>query len=578
MKKAIFVLSLLLLVGVVVASIGIKEVKCDEASTIFYCDSDDGHLSNTNSNYDTAWMATTGWVTDSSNWFTVGQRNQSGNYAIYRSVLFFDTSTIPDNMTVISAVLSLYCYQNYSTTDFNITIQKCSPSIHKPLEAGDYYKSHYSGNYGEKNSSTLPDSGYWNITVETPSNLVSLTSWTKICLRSEFEIDGTAPDGNEYIHFYSTEQGSSYAPKLYVTYGGGFYDYIVHGPYFEDGTVANKFINLTLQIENLPNQKYVLNGTDGIADTLNISVAQKGVCFTWNLTGSQNYTRIYCLTSAYFEEIWIFIPTGNVYLYSFEVNNFAGVTNAYIETVINVGGQNRIVERQSLEVIYLFPFYMIYGHHYTLRVISDEGTYTWGDFIASSETAMTLNIRGVDFPKATLYKFKYVRIYAFRLYGNITIIYEDLLNMTNSVAIYIKYLNGSNAYTATETDNAFVHQWLNAINSTNYYAYVIIDHNRYGAYGWKQLFPRYNTVNPFDFSFLGTASFDTSVIIAVGIVLLTGCAFSVLNPEIGAFAACGVATFLNFLGWLPLPAPLLIAAWCFTFLFALAMAKVKVKT
>ena len=333
----------------------------------------------------------------------------------------------------------------------------------------------------------------------------------------------------------------------------------------------------------MPSEKYVLNGTDGVADTLNVSIEQKGVAFTWNITGSQNYTRVFCLTSDAFEEIWIFIPEGNVYLYTFEINNFAGVTNAYIETIINVEGQNRIVERQSIEVVYLVPFYMIFGDHYTLRVTSDEGTFTWGDFIALSTTTITLNIKGVDFPKSTLYKFKYVRIYALRKYGNITILYEDLLNMTNSVAIYINYLNGSNAYNATETADAFNHQWLGADNSTDYLAYVTIDHDRYGTYSWKQFLTRKHSTNPFNFDWLGTitvggVTVDTSILISIFIIVLSTACFSVLNPQIGAFVACVTATILTLMGWIPIPAPLLIGAWCFTFLFALAMSKVRVRT
>ena len=44
------------------------------------------------------------------------------------------------------------------------------------------------------------------------------TGWTKLCLRSNKDINGTAPSGNEFVIVYASEQGSGYQPKLVINY------------------------------------------------------------------------------------------------------------------------------------------------------------------------------------------------------------------------------------------------------------------------------------------------------------------------------------------------------------------------
>lgn len=582
---------LICVIGLFVGSMQVREVKAQSPVTItraFKSLASDGCIGTDDMpTYEDARNSTSGTVSNVATSSYLGQANY-GTFYVYRMFPIFDTTPIPDGAVLDSSILSISVSTYYLQTNFNVTIQSGQPAHPNiPLESSDFYYGYYIGDGGSRNTNTIIGSGYWNITLNSIGlSWINLQGTTKLCLRNLNDINGIAPgSSSEMLIVMLREKGEAYAPTLYVTYTTEGYTYIVNGPYFESGSVANALVTLTLQIQNMPSQSYVLNGTDGIADNLNIQVEQRGIVFTWNFTVYTNYTRVYALTSSTFEEIWIFIPnveTDSVYLYTFEVNNFAGLTNTYLESVINVGGYNRIVERQSCNVINLIPFYMIFSHHYTLRLISDQGSYTWGDFIALSDTAISLTVRGVDFPKETLYKFKYVRVYGLRIfanpYGNISIIYEDLLTMTNSVTIYINYLNGTNAYNATEYSNAFVHEWLSAKNNTDYCARIVIDHSRYGVYEWKQLFTRTNTVNPWDLGWLGKTQFDSSTLIAVLIVIFSGGCFSMVNPEIGAFAACATATILRFMGWLPVPIELLIGAWAFTIIFAVVMARVRVRT
>jgi hypothetical protein len=52
------------------------------------------------------------------------------------------------------------------------------------------------------------------------SNLswINKTGITKLCLRSDRDINGIAPTGNEYVNVYANEKGSGYQPKLVINY------------------------------------------------------------------------------------------------------------------------------------------------------------------------------------------------------------------------------------------------------------------------------------------------------------------------------------------------------------------------
>ena len=183
-----------------------------------YSSSSDGHIYRTNLNYNTAWDSSTGTVVDSLGYFYIGQRTGLGS-RIDRGFVFFNTSSIPSNMAITSATLSLYKNGDYSTTDFDITIQNGQPTYpHDPLVSGDYDKDHYSGNGGSLNTSGFTN-GHNNISL-TNYSWINESGWTNLCLRSSRDINGIAPSGNEYVSVRSSDYmgGTVYFPRLIVEY------------------------------------------------------------------------------------------------------------------------------------------------------------------------------------------------------------------------------------------------------------------------------------------------------------------------------------------------------------------------
>ena len=173
----------------------------------------DGYIYQFDTNYSTAWSASEGIVSSDDKYLSIGQTglNISLDYYIYRGFLFFDTSELPANANIKNATLSLYKKDDYSATDFTITVQTGQPTYpHDPLEKEDYDQKSYSGNGGGlKNGGGLNTTTFVN-----GRNNLTLTnvSWitagdiTKLCLRSSRDISGNTPSGNEYVTVYASEQ------------------------------------------------------------------------------------------------------------------------------------------------------------------------------------------------------------------------------------------------------------------------------------------------------------------------------------------------------------------------------------
>jgi len=588
MKRRLFTVALLLcLATMMVAGLEVKQADAAtvETTRTFYSTTDDGYIQYFHPIYDTCHDKQTGDVFAWPESFEVGQET---GYSINKVFTFFDTSTIPSYANITSANLSLYLMTDASTQDFNVTIQNGQPTYpHIPLIGSDFYYIRYSGNGGSRNTSSLVPTSYWNITLNADGlSWINTEGTTKLCLRNNREIDDVPPTTNERVVFYSREKGEAYAPKLYVTYEVGAYHYVVHGPFWESGSNASVVINVTLSIENTDPYDFMLNGTSGNAETENINIAQRGVCFVWNFTTTGNYTRTFFLTSALFEEIWLYIPQvteESVNIYTFTVTDFVGITNGYLETVHTVGGQNRIVERQSLAVISGVPFWMVWAHRYEIRLVCDQGTHNWGSFLAGAEMQQSLIITVGMFP--TTYPGLDVTVKAKRMNGTwIQTNYTDTKNYTSWLQIIIQYKKGyswTTAYTSSNyTTFPVQDNWNLADNKTDYVTKVTACRSG-ETKTWSFSCPKPKVdVNPWAglFEGLGTSwPFDPQYLIGLFLVLAVFGVFSYANMPLGCILGCVMAAFLNLIGWLNLGWDLVALGFCIGIFAAIAQAKKKAR-
>jgi len=125
---------------------------------------------------------------------------QSLGFNVWRPAVYFDTSELPDDAVVISAVLHYRGSVDLSAADFNITIQNGQPTFPSdPLVVGDFLYTQYSGDGGSFNTAAF-------IVGDNPIQLseeglgwISTTGTTKFILRSDEDINSSAPAGNEYV-------------------------------------------------------------------------------------------------------------------------------------------------------------------------------------------------------------------------------------------------------------------------------------------------------------------------------------------------------------------------------------------
>jgi hypothetical protein len=230
-KVMVVVLCALLIFGALTfasVSLGQQKALADEAT--FYSTDSDGWLEGWSDAYNTVHDAVNAFNwNDGENELIIGQwYDVLSIYHIFRSAVFFDTSSLPDSAVITSATLSLFGDDNdgdSSDTDFNITVVDGSsltpPPL--PLAPSDY------GVLGDKdtsggafNTSGFLENVYNDIQLNAAGmGWISKTGMTNFGLRSSRDIPPTTgPSGDEYVVVYSSEfvEGDDLSPRLVVTY------------------------------------------------------------------------------------------------------------------------------------------------------------------------------------------------------------------------------------------------------------------------------------------------------------------------------------------------------------------------
>ncbi|RLI85623.1 MAG: hypothetical protein DRP01_05835 [Archaeoglobales archaeon] len=557
----IALLSIILLSFLALAPPTAKAQITTTKTVVFETTSYDTELYKTGTNYATVHDATSG--TESTyTYLEIGQTYSSPNYEIYRTFLYFSTDSLPDNATLDNAILSIYIASDGSTSaEFNITIQSGAPTYpHIPIETTDYNYQYYSGDGGSFNTSEITTTGtYYNITLNSVGlGWINKSGYTKLCLRSSRDINNIAPTGYESVFIGSKEGG--YPAKLYITYTATVWRYIFFGPYYEDGTAC--FTPVTVHIYSETQNPYTFT-LDG--DTETIDWVEPVTYITWNISDpTYNKTRvIYPDPTLSQQEIYIFVPNPDTpsYLYTFNVVDMVGVTDAYLETRINVNGTARTVERQKLDVVNEVPFWMMWSQRYQLRLTCNRGTAVWS-FIALTDVEQTLLITP-DLFNYTAYG-RYLTVNATRLNSTcIQVRYYDPTERTTVIQVKIKHKTNTTTFTTdytyskiTPTDETVL--WNNADPETDYYVdifanYYVASEDTYKVLTWNFTCPRLGaTTNPWEnlFTVLGTFPFNPSNLFGVLITLAVFAVFSYYTVDVAAFLAVLTAATLTYIGWL----------------------------
>ncbi len=259
----------------------------------------DGYIHNSSTRYSTAWEARSGTADSSSTYLSIGQKKAgfpTPNYYVYRGFVLFNTTALPSNAYIDSAILTLYKKDDYSTTDFDITIQNGQPTYpHNPLQKDDYDKRLYSGNGGSMNTTSFV-SGRNNISI-TEFDWINETGITKFCLRSSRDISGTTPTGSEYVNVYSANTpNAGWVPKLIIAYRN-------QSKIKNTGSTDIKgYLLMQVQYYNTTNSTWIIDNDTVNETTLRIINASEQIGLdmifndivnTWNLSYGNGTYRVY---------------------------------------------------------------------------------------------------------------------------------------------------------------------------------------------------------------------------------------------------------------------------------------------
>lgn len=151
---------------------------------------------------------------------TLGQQKASTYYDIYEAFLSFDTSSIPDDATIDSVVLSLWSLTDNSSTDF--VIQARTLDFGNTLTVGDHVAgTTFNGLTllaSRSTSGGFTTGGYRDLTSEVAFlSAINKTGKTRMVLCSDRFAAGTAPTQGETVVIDSSESSGN-AARLVVAY------------------------------------------------------------------------------------------------------------------------------------------------------------------------------------------------------------------------------------------------------------------------------------------------------------------------------------------------------------------------
>lgn len=141
-----------------------------------------------------------------------------GTFDIYRGLLYFDTSSIPDDAYVTDVTFRFWGVSDQSTTDFTIVLYSGMPTFpSEPPVLTDYNKNNYDTTSGIAFSTSDFVTSDWNEDDFTDIGCAEINKEgvSKFYLLSAFDVNGTPPTNSEYVKVGSSENHPS---QLIINY------------------------------------------------------------------------------------------------------------------------------------------------------------------------------------------------------------------------------------------------------------------------------------------------------------------------------------------------------------------------
>lgn len=346
--------------------------------------------------------------------------------------------------------------------------------------------------------------------------------------------------------------------------------YTCKGAYNEDGTFNSAGINVTMTRQGESPETFFLNGT------YLANATSKAIVFHFDL--GYNESRTYYTVSGDAETIYVLLPQQPYYTYFFEVIDYVGLQWGYLESVLNVNGTDTVVERWGLNVMNDIPFTLSWGKAYTMRLVCNKGSYTYGSYVAGATTSFTLGVTSDMFPvtptdinglavRANRMNVTWIQCYYKDIYSNTSWVYFEIIEYGETTPIY--------SHNETFSPQDVTLNWMEAASDTDYYVIITISHELLGTKVWSFPCPApVATTNPFDaLSVLGTFPFAANQVPAVLILVAVGLCFTWWSVPFGMIVEVIVAVLEVWLGWLDIGWAWMSISGSMVLIIALAEAK-----
>jgi len=350
--------------------------------------------------------------------------------------------------------------------------------------------------------------------------------------------------------------------SVIVIWGSSQYNF--YGLYWENGTKKGA-VNVTAYF-NEGSEKFEVNGSKTKQfDT-------QPIMFTYPLSGGG--TRCIYASSAN-ETYYLFEPNIDYSSYSFTIKDYSGKIgqqDSYLESLINVNTTERLVERKLIwDTENPTTLVLMDSQVYIIQITAEDNyVYRFDYFIPGVSLVQTLTIRDIDFTEQAHYVGEDISVEALRLTPtHIRINYKDNLELSNNVFVEICYLNGTQIWNNTSTNQIIQFNWYGAVNTTDYLVNLIAEHQFYIEIKYSKFLEGVSLEydEPPDFSIFGQGFKNLfSIFLILGAVFL----FSKATALIGIFVGIAISYALVILNFTDIPYTVIHACLALTILWGLA--------
>jgi len=356
------------------------------------------------------------------------------------------------------------------------------------------------------------------------------------------------------------------------TYTTPPYYFTFHGIYDED---TGELFNASIRAVNVT--AYWSDGTNTevfeVNGTYYFGSDTKPLYFSFDTSSTREYWVGSVETTG---DIYIF-DAGPLTTYTISFVDLTNILDEYSWVLARryVNGTLHTIEKRKADAEKKIVMNLIPNTKYSIR-IEDGVSYDYGDVLFTTDTSKQLVLTGLEFPSTVTEGYKYLRVWAYRDYESptdITVNYQDLVELTSNVSIAYYFINDTLAYETWSSHDTFISTWTGADVNTTYYVIVDIDRTS-GSQEYRQVFGRAFSSNPWGIDLLWpSAPFNTDILIPAFIIICVGGVFSALNVRVGALATVATAIVLIAIWGLPVAPELIVLAVILVIMLAIVKGR-----